>query len=248
MTKLKLLLLYLFPITLTAQSITGKVYDYKSKVKNIGVFNLNSYDYTYTNEDGDFTIKASVNDTILFSSEFYKPQTLIVQDQHFNTINVIEVDILVNTLSTVNLSNTAKFDSKKYQTNLTTQIQNDIKNRPYLYSSTPNAKGDLTLLIRPIIDLFRSKKTKEAPIKSITYKNLNTLFNSSTFFNKTLLTNSLNIKTNHIPLFFDYCDTKHLNEDLLKEQNQIILLDSLMKFSKEFNTRIAEYDSIRATD
>lgn len=248
MLKLNVLLLCFLPVSLIAQTtITGKVYDYKSTAKNIGVFNLTSYNYTYTNQDGDFSIEAAVNDTILFSSEFYKPQRLVVKDKHFNTTNVIELDILVNALGTVKLSNTSKFNTDKYKENLDTQLQNDIKNRPHLYAHQ-NTRGDLKLLIKAIIDVFKSKKSKETPIQAINYKQLYTLFNSNAFFNKKLLTNDLNIEDKYIPLFFDYCDTKQLKDDLLKERNRIILLDSLVKFSKEFTTLIKDTEPHLTTD
>ncbi|GAA4291348.1 hypothetical protein [Aestuariibaculum suncheonense] len=242
------LLLFVFSASISAQTITGKVYNEKSTAKNIGVFNLTTRDYTYTNEEGDFSIEASVSDTLLFSSAFYKPQNLIVQDKHFKTTNIIELKTQVNTLGTVNLSNTPKFSTNKYQANLATQIQNDIKNRPYLYQPPPNPQGDLTLLIDLVKDLFKSKKVKENPVKPMTYKSFYSLFNTNNFFSENLLKNDLNIDPKHIPLFFDYCDTKTLNEDLLKEHNQMILLDSLIKFSKEFNSRIAETDTILNTD
>lgn len=244
MKNFTLLLLFIISQSISSQTITGKVYNEKSTAQNIGVFNLTTKGYTYTNDDGDFTINASIKDTLLFSSAFYKPQQLIVEDKHFKTINVIELKTQINTLGTVNLSNQPKFDINKYQADLGMQIANDIKNRPYLYQPPPNSQGDLTLLADLIFKLFKTKKTKEAPPVPITYKNFYALFNTNNTFTEKLLINDLNIEQKNIPLFFDYCVTKKLNDDLLKPENKMILLDSLIKFSREFNTRIAEVDPV----
>ena len=242
------ILLFIFSFSISAQNIKGKIYNEKSTAKNIGVFNLTTKNYTYTNEEGDFTIEASTKDTLLFSSAFYKPQQLIVEDKHFKITNVIELKTQVNTLGTVNLSNTPKFNPNKYQANLAMQIANDIKNRPYLYSPPPNPQGDLTLLIDFFKDLFKSKKMKDTPPVPITYKNFYALFNTNAIFTENLLVNDLNIERKNIPLFFDYCDTKKLNDNLLKPENKMILLDSLIKFSREFKTHIAETDRILIKD
>lgn len=243
MNNITYLLFLILPISVSAQHVNGRVYNEKSTAKNIGVFNLTTRQYTYTNEDGDFTIKAAVNDTLLFSSEFYKPQQLIVQNKHYNMTNVIELKTQVNTLGTVSLNHTTKFNANRYQANLGEQIANDIKNRPYLYSPPPNPQGDLTLLVDLIRSLFKSKKEKETPPKPMTYKNFYALFNTNGFFSEDLLINDLNIERKHIPLFFDYCDAKQLNNDLLLPENKMILLDSLIKFSRTFKTHIAEVDS-----
>ncbi|MBD0833164.1 hypothetical protein [Aestuariibaculum sediminum] len=235
----KLMILLLFPACLTGQTLKGIVYDYKSVAKNIGVFNVTSKDYTYTSENGEFSIWASINDTLLFSSEFYEHQKLVVKENHFKDTNVIELKININKLNAVNITNSPKaktFNAKVYSSNLGEQLLNDMKNRPYLYSPPPNPRGDLTLLPDLIRSLFKIKKREKVkPPEPIDYKGYYALFNKNNLFTETLLRENLDIKTKDIPLFFDFCGSKQLNAKLLSKENHMILLDSLVKFSRVFN-------------
>ena len=71
------ILLWSFNYTLSAQTLSGKVYDTKSVVKDMKVLNKTQNRLTVTNKDGDFSIEAKVNDTISFQSIFYHPLEVI---------------------------------------------------------------------------------------------------------------------------------------------------------------------------
>lgn len=71
-----------FSQSLKAQSIEvlGKV-ESQGDVENIHVINKTAQVFTITNNKGEFVIKASLNDTLSFSSIQYKPKNIVVNKQ-----------------------------------------------------------------------------------------------------------------------------------------------------------------------
>lgn len=245
MLKTTLLFFLLLPYFLFSQVVSGKIYDKDDTVKGAKITNKSKQTFTYSTTKGDFSIKASVNDTIIISSFFHIKQKLIVSNKHFNNAIVIELKKDVNNLSEVLLTQknkTKKFNPKVYTLDLGLQIKNDIKNNPHLYKPMPSGNIDFVELSKLIGKLFKSKKTKAPLITATTYEQFDSLFSNDKFFNNKLLENNLNISKKHKGLFFDYCDAKKLNSNLLKKKNNFILLDSLVLFSQDFLKIIDNYN------
>jgi len=237
-TKIKLILLLILPITAISQNITGKIYDSKTTIKGATIYNTTKNQINHTNENGYFEIVASINDTIIFHSLFHHQKTLIINESYFNETMVIELKKKINELDEILLTNEIKdiiFNEQKYTADIGLQIQNDMKKHPYYYKpSNGNIGNTLNEVSKLIGKLFKSKKKKEPPIITANYKAFDSLFKNDEFFNKKLLVNQLQIKEAYKPLFFDYCDTKQLDKKLFKKENRVILLDSLFNYSKEF--------------
>lgn len=236
-TKIKLLLLLILPTTVISQNITGKIYDEESTIKGAKIFNISNNTSTYTDDKGDFKIQASVNDTLILSSLFHKEKKVKLTENHLKETNVFELKKIVNALDEVLLSENREvviFDAKIYAKIFSIQMKNDMKNRPYLYHPPPSENIDFIKIAGLIGKLFKIKKKKDAPFITATYKTFDSLFKNDEFFNKNLLTNQLQIKEAYKPLFFDYCDVKQIDKQLLKKENRVILLDSLFNCSKEF--------------
>ncbi len=241
MHQLKLVILFLLPISLFSQNITGKVYDEESTVKGVKIFNDTKNITTYTDGTGGFKLSASINDTLIFTSLFHKEKKLKLTKNHFNQVLVIELKKAINDLDEVLITKENKtFNEKKYATDLSLQLKNDIKNNPALYEPTPSGNLDFIKIFGLVSKLFKKKRIKDAPIVLTTYKELDSLFNKDNFFNKKLLTSDLKIPEEYRILFFDYCETKNINKDLLLEKNKIPFLDKLFIYSKEFLKTISE--------
>ncbi len=245
MPKSILFLLFSLPLVAFSQNITGKIYDAETTVKGAKVFNKNKNETSYSNELGDFSIKASVNDSLVFSSLFHNEKLVIVRENHFNDTVVFELKKTVNNLDEVLLSENnkaKKFKAEQYSSDLGSQIANDIKNNPHLYSPQ---SGNLDFIkIAGLIKnlLFKSKKNKAPKTKPINYKSLDSLFTNSDFFTENLLENDLKVPRKYRFLFFNYCDNKQIDNTLLVEANSVILLDTLIKCSHEFAKIISEYE------
>ncbi|XCF07342.1 carboxypeptidase-like regulatory domain-containing protein [Tamlana crocina] len=245
MPKSILFLLFILPLIAISQNVTGKIYDAETTVKGAKIYNKNINETTNSNESGDFSIKASVNDSLVFSSLFHEEKLVVVTQNHFNHIVVFELKKIVNNLDEVLLSERIKekaFQSGQYSADLGLQIANDIKNNPHLYSPQ---SGNLDFIeIAGLIKnlLFKGKKNKAPKSKPINYKSLDSLFSNSDFFTENLLVNDLKVPKQYRFLFFYYCDNKQIDNTLLLETNSVILLDTLIKCSSEFAKIISEYE------
>ena len=237
-----LLLFQLVYFNSFSQTIVGKVYDSESTTKGIKVFNKTKNNFVFTNDTGDFSISAAVNDTLVFSSLFYKEKKLIITSEDFNNTMVIELKKIVNDLDEILLTDHRKekpFNEKNYSLNLNQQLKNDIKNNPHLYNVSPNGV-DLIKLASLITKLFR-KKNKEQPIRYVDYKDLDSLFLNENIFDNNLLTNDLKIRLEYKSLFFDYCVAKNIDKKLLSPNKELELLNKLFIYSEEFLSILEEY-------
>jgi len=164
MLKFKIFILFLLPLSMLSQQITGKIYDQETTVKGATIFNTSKSIITHTDEKGDFEIKASVNDTIIFYSLFHKQQTLKLVESHFNNTIVIELKKTINALEEVMVTNNPKekeFIAKLHNENFNEQIKNDLKENTHLYRPAPSGGGfDFIKIASLIGKLFKSKKSK----------------------------------------------------------------------------------------
>ena len=236
-----------FNFNLPAQTLSGKVYDTKTVVKDMKVINKTQNILTITNKDGDFSIEAKVNDTISFQSIFYHPLEVVLKQSHFDDINVFEVEEIVSELDEVEIQSEPEqpiFEEETYNQNLHNLIKEDIKRKPGLYQS-PNAQYgiDFIYLIGQVVKLFKRKKSKEKkPIyKPITYQQMDSLFSTSSFFNKRLVTENLKIPEDKAKLFYDFCSAKGISSELLKEENKMMLIEELVGNSQLFLILLEEY-------
>ena len=71
------------PTFAISQQINGKIYDNESSVKGAKVSNISKNSITYSNEHGDFTINASIQDTLKFTSLFHEEKKLILNKNIF---------------------------------------------------------------------------------------------------------------------------------------------------------------------
>lgn len=209
------------------------------------VLNKTQNRLTVTNQDGDFSIEAQVNDTISFQSIFYHPLEVIVKQYHLNDITVFEVEEIVSELDEVEIKadpEQSVFEEETYNQDLHNLIKEDMKRNPDLYQS-PNAQYgvDFIYLIGQVVKLFKRKRPKEPTYKPITYKQMDSLFATSSFFNKRLATENLKIPEDKAKLFYDFCSAKGISSELLKDENKMMLLEELVVNSQLFLILLEEY-------
>ncbi len=233
------------PLALKAQTLKGKVYDATSTVKNIKVFNETQKRVTATNAEGSFSIIARVNDTLLFESIFYHPKVVILKDFHFEDIFVFELKKIVNELDEVEIKAEPEqpvFEEETYNLELQNLIKEDIKNNPHLYAPAGATYGvDFVYLIGEVVKLFKKNRPKTLAYKPITYKQMDSLFDKSSFFNKQLMSKNLKITKDKAHLFYDFCGAKHISSELLKDENKMQLLEQLVLNSQLFLILLEQY-------
>ena len=235
------------PLVLKAQTLKGKVYNATSTIKNIKVFNETQKRVTATNEEGSFSIEAKVKDTLLFESLFYHPKVVILKDFHFENIAVFEIEKIINELDEVEIvaeSEQPVFEEQTYNLELQNLIQEDIKNNPHLYANAGATYGlDFVYLIGEVVKLFKKNRPKIPIYKPITYKQMDSLFDKSSFFNKQLITVNLKIPKDKTHLFYDFCETKYISSEFLKDENKMQLLEQLVLNSQLFLILLEQYDA-----
>jgi hypothetical protein len=147
---------------------------------------------------------------------------------------VIQLKKQINELDEVVLKNKAK---EKKALNLNNQLHKDKKNNPHIYKPT-NYNFDAIAVLGLLYDLIKSKK-KLNPLETyISYDDLNELFKKSHFFNDALLKNTLKIPLKYKGLFFDYCEGQYIKSGYLKKENELLLLDTLIKSAESYNNLI----------
>ncbi len=236
MPLVKYFILLILPLQLFSQNIRGKVYDNETTVKGIKVFNISQKTVTYTNNEGDFAITAVVNDTLLFESLFHHSKLIQLKQSDFVDVAVFELKKSVNELNEVLVSkNDEDFNPLEYTQTAENALKRDIKNNMQLYiPESSYAYGmNFKKIARMIGKLFKNKNRINTP-KIIEYKHLDSLFKKDDFFNLKLIKEDLNIPDKYALLFLEYCESKSLNKTLLLKENKVILLDSMVNFSKEF--------------
>ncbi len=240
---MKYFIFILFPFSMLSQSITGKVYDNDTTVKGIDVFNLSQQTRTHTDNYGNFTIKATVGDTLSFHSIFHNKKIVKLTETDFNNVIVIELRKTINRLNEILIQNNIEpkeFNQVAAQNEFGKQVQEDIKKNPHKYGTSSKYGLDVVRLASLIGKLFKKGKRKNTTITPLSHKDLDSLFSNNTFFNEELLINDLTIPKDYKQLFFEYCGTKNLNKDFLSNKNEMILLDSLVSYSKTFLKIIEE--------
>ncbi|MGM5471084.1 hypothetical protein ACS386_12465 [Flavobacteriaceae bacterium LMO-SS05] len=235
MFKLYLVILFLIPITIVSQTVSGKVYDAEATVKGAKIINITQAIMTFTDDEGNFKITAAINDSISFGSLFHEPKTLLVTQGHFNDVIVIELKKIVNQLDEVQVNkvNEKKLDLTEAENSLQAQIKSDVELRPWLYEPPPVLNMDFKAIGMLIAKLFKNK-SKPKPTIMANYYDLEALFETDSFFNSKFLISELKIESQLHPLFFDFCEAKGIEKKLLLRENNLLLLETFIQFSDEF--------------
>ncbi|AUC76101.1 hypothetical protein [Olleya sp. Bg11-27] len=240
------LLVFLTTSVLSAQTLTGKVYDSISTLENIKITNLFSKQITVTDTNGTFQIEGKTGDTLQISSLFYHEQKLVLKAYHFHESVVIELKQILNNLDEVQLIEPYKetlADIKNVEVTLKNQISEDIKNNPHLYSKQPTTGGiDIIQVIGLIAKIFEDKdKYIAPPFIEMTYEDLESLFENSNLFNERFIIHDLQIEKEYIPMFFEFVIKNELDSKLLQKDKEVDLIELFVQKGKVFNKIIADY-------
>ena len=245
MQRLLLLFLLFLSHALFSQTTRGKIYAADKTLEGALVQNITQNKTVLSDEKGDFAIAAAVNDSIIVSAAFHEKQIFIIEPYQLDQVWVVDLKEINNELDEVKLSSAKKekeFKIEEYDANFSNAIQNDIKENPYLYYPKPSGGMDLIKVAGLIAGLFKSKNNKE-DTTTITYFQLQSLFESDNLFTKELLTNQLQILPEYHELFLDFCSAQNLKSDLLLEENHFQLLDRIIDLNSQFQKIISDYKS-----
>jgi hypothetical protein len=92
---------------------------------------------------------------------------------------------------------------------------------------------DFIAIASLITKLFK-KRTVEEPMQMANYYDLKTLFESDSYFNSEFLISELKIESQNHSLFFDFCEAKGIEKQLLLKENKLLLAEILVEYSNQF--------------
>ncbi len=242
MLKQFLFLTFLVPVAILAQqTLNGKVYDDQTTVKGARIYNETQNTIQFSNDNGEFSIEAEIGDNLVIHSLFHDKIYITLTASHFENIAVFELKKFTNELSEVEIirRKDKKFDSIASNEDMSIQIANDVKNRPYLYNGAPSGNMDFMAIGRLIGNLFK-KKNKIPDIIYLSSKDIENIFKKNSFFTQKLLMDDLNIKPTHNYLFFEYCSAQNIDSKLIDEGRTLELLEQFLIYSREFNQFTSE--------
>ncbi|TXG39483.1 carboxypeptidase-like regulatory domain-containing protein [Seonamhaeicola maritimus] len=244
-------ILLLIPYLVCSQNINGILYDDDSTVKGALIINLTKRDTTYTDIKGNFEIVATKNDSIMFRSLFHHPKKVKVIPSHFNEVVVFELKKRVNELGEVMIAGEKHkpFVPIEYGEALGFSIAEDMKKNPHLYMPESAYSGGINFgELAKLIGINKLFKKKKTAIKYMEYKQVDSLFSNSKIFNENLIFEDLKISKEHKHLFYQYCTSRKLNAELLSTPDNLVILDSIFKFSHDFLQNMKEADTLNNFD
>lgn len=237
---LKIFFIFCLPFIGVSQTVKGIIYDAETTIKGAKLVNTTKNILSYSDGKGNFEIKASLNDTIVVSSYFHEPQSIILNQKHFNQDFVIELKKITNELDQVEITKAKEkpFDSLNFKK--TTAKQGQIAFKERMIGSGDNLQPTLDVLkLAKLIGKLFKKETLEIP--TIKTADFITLFENSGLFTEVFLRDELGISKVHEFLFFEYLQAQHLKAYLLSRDNEFLLLDKLLEHGKSFNSFLAEH-------
>lgn len=225
--------------------ISGKITNFNQPISDVHVFNLTTKLGAVSNDNGEFELKVSLNDTLLFSSIEYERKKLKVTKTHVNTKKInVELIPLVNILKEVfvnGLTGNLSSDTKRVPKDTLPQHSfllkpgdlkkklpadlNGPKKAPYVGFSPPISGGvpipDARYEAEQRLKREISKK-KQFPIKI--KKALGIAF----------FTKNLNIPEEKIDHFLTYCENRNIIAEYYKN-NLLQVIQILREESKNYH-------------
>lgn len=231
---LVLLFIILFSTSISAQKFTGVVKSNKGKIADIEIRNITQELYSYSKENGAFSIKAMLNDSIEFNSMFYEKKIIRLTITDFEKESIINLTEKIFNLEEVIIENSLK-NSKRINLRLKNEIQKDINNNPYLYEAPSRGEVDFVRIYKYFRKILKNKEKTSNKASYIKRKDLIKLFSGdSKIFTKKMLNDILKIKSDKKYLFFDYVENNKISSGLLLEDNELLLIEKLVQLANEF--------------
>lgn len=250
--KLKLLLCSLFISTMMlAQDaerkiLRGAVVYRDVKVPNVNIINNTTSTGTTTNQKGEFEILAKKDDILIFSSVQYTIKEIVITDKIIeNNRLVVEVKEKVEELDEVVISpenkdkfldfqeeQIVKYQDYQFADDRYSEVRNTAMGQAEFRGA--NILGLVGMLVNSIFKGNGKKKEKAKPIYERT--SFNEIRNR---YEDKFFTENLGIPKENISAFLYYCDDQMPSEDIFLEKNEFLMIDFMVKHSKEYLKSIA---------
>lgn len=265
--KCKLLLFLFLPLFVISQnidriSIEGRIIANDSDVENVTVFNSSSNKGTITNGNGEFSIDVALNDLLTISAlQFEQLKISINEDviktkkltvflvERVNKLNEVvllpyglsgNIAVDVTSIETFNPDLDAIYfgvndvGAFEFSDDYKSEVENTVINDQNLKYGL-NVGAVLGMISKNVFGKNKQKKEK-ADLKLSTNNSLTDVYAQA------VLTNMLNIPKEKISAFINYVEQEPIEQNLLKEGNEVELLEFLVQKRNEFLENKSERD------
>ena len=228
------LLLFSFYNCFGQETINGKIISEIDNYEEIQVFNSTRNTFTKINIDGVFKIMAFINDTIQINSHSYANYSFIVTEKHLEKTTQISLKDNIEDLKEIIIDSNIINEEELAEINeqLQSQIKNDIKKNPYLYTK-PVSGFNIFGVFKLAYSLLR-KKTSEDELTVlevfINHQDLTNYFKEDPSF----LVDELSIPENQIAYFFLFIEDEQISAELLTKANEFYFMEELTLLNDEF--------------
>ncbi|TRZ41172.1 hypothetical protein DMZ48_18030 [Robertkochia solimangrovi] len=208
-------------------------------VPGIKVTNLKNGQHIYSETGGIFTISARAGDSIQFDRHNLETKTVVLTREmlrHNTVITMVKSAVKLEEVVLEAEYTPIELDVVTYNRDLLQDIKEDIKKHPYKYAKMQTGVNIFALL-GTVVKLIAPAKPPSPKTVYVSADDLDALFEESAFFSKQMLERDLKIPADQQYLFFTFCEIQHLDTDLLKEENQFLLLDKLLYCLDKFQNK-----------
>lgn len=219
------------------KSLHGQFVNELALVDNGYVFNLNSKTRTFISNQGFFDILAKAKDTLLVSSPSFKSKKIVLHEKDFlKPLFVVALETQTTLLKEVIVR--GKTDLKpaigSTQKIVDMQFTDDAKsspvNRTMPSDGTIENGMDFVRMFKMVSKLFKKESADQAGLnEQVDFSDV-----VSKGLDRYFFTNTLNLKSEEISLFLDYCESDPKSKSLLKEEDEFLLIDFLISKNEEF--------------
>lgn len=219
------------------KSLHGQFVNELALVDNGYVFNLNSKTRTFISNQGFFDILAKAKDTLLVSSPSFKSKKIVLHEKDFlKPLFVVALETQTTLLKEVIVR--GKTDLKpaigSTQKIVDMQFTDDAKsspvNRTMPSDGTIENGMDFVRMFKMVSKLFKKESADQAGLnEQVDFSDV-----VSKGLDRYFFTNTLNLKSEEISLFLDYCESDPKSKSLLKQEDEFLLIDFLISKNEEF--------------
>ena len=215
----------------TDKKILGKVFCNGLPVSNINIVNFRTKEINVTNENGAFSLTAEPTDLLVIVSINHEIKRYYLKQQDFAESNfIIYLENKAEELQEVSIYTASQFGFDKAALK---EIKKDIvvKKSSDMLVNNPIPNGtDFIALGKLIADIF--SKPKAEPIKKVPELPFAILVSNN--FNEDFFQQNLNLKTDEVSLFLQFCEADPKSKSLSENFNELLLMNFLLEKNTEF--------------
>ncbi|GIZ08983.1 hypothetical protein [Flavobacterium sp. UMI-01] len=222
--------------------IKGQVKNNLIPVEDVIVFNTKDHSGVNVNAFGSFEIRASINDTLVFSSLVFKSKRVVLTEKDFikNQL-IVPLDVFTNELAEIVILSKKQINPISGNTQKIVDLQyfDDTQSSPkntVMPSDGSIEKGmDFVKIFKGVLKTLKT----EYPEKKDFYKDTTFSDYVITHVDYSFLANTLQLKDHEIKLFLVYCENDSKSRTYMNPALEFQLLDFLTNKNKEFKRIIA---------